>query len=127
MYNIKVNKEIPLTNKMVLSALKSIKKSNTRRPSSVGICGSVKMFFEDGNVFFTVKDQNILHRLMEDWPKHSGVSEFPICVHGPNPMKEYMACLNMWDQNTKYGQLRWELLEWLINKLESENVPQNAK
>lgn len=124
MFNIKLNKEITLTNKKILSALKAIKRNKKRQISTIGICGAVKRYFEEDNItFFTIKDQGVLHRLMKDWPKHSGVTEFPICVYGVSPMKEFTNCIDMWNQEKPYGQLRWELLDWLINTLEAE---QNA-
>ena len=121
MFNLETRKEVTLTNKKVLQSLKAIKRSKKRRLSTIGICGAVKRYFgEDGEIIVTIRDQDILHRLMKDWPKHSGVTEFPICAYGINPMKEFTGCIDMWNQDNPYGQLRWELLEWLINKLESE-------
>lgn len=128
MFDLKTRKEVTLTNKKVLQALKAIKRNKKRRLSTIGICGAVKRYFEEsGKNIVTIKDQDVLHRLMKGWPKHSGVTEFPICAYGVSPMKEFSNCIDMWNQDKPYGQLRWELLEWLINKLESENVPQNAK
>ena len=120
MFDLKTNKEVILTNKKVLQALKALHHSKKRRLNTIGICGAVKRYFEDGEIIVTIRDQDVLHRLMKDWPKHSGVTEFPICAYGVSPMKEFVACMDMWNQDYPYGQLRWELLEWLINKLESE-------
>ena len=121
MFNLETRKEVTLTNKRVLQALKAIKRNKKHRLSTIGICGAVKLYLTDsGGNIVTIRDQDVLHRLMKDWPKHSGVTEFPICAYGVSPMKEFVACMDMWNQKTPYGQLRWELLEWLINKLESE-------
>ena len=121
MLDIKTGKEVTLTNKKVLQALKALHRNKKRRLNTIGICGAVKHYFEeDSDIIVTIRDHYVLHRLMEDWPKHSGVTEFPICAYGVDPMKEFVACMDMWNQKTPYGQLRWELLEWLINKLESE-------
>ena len=121
MFNLETRKEVTLTNKKVLQALKAIKRSKKRRLSTLGICDAVKHYLkENSDIIVTIRDQDVLHRLMKDWPKHSGVTEFPICAYGVDPMKEFMTCMDMWNQKTPYGQLRWELLEWLINKLESE-------
>ena len=121
MFNLETRKEVTLTNKKVLQSLKAIKRSKKRRLSTIGICGAVKRYLTEssGNIV-TIRDQDVLLRLMKDWPKHSGVTEFPICAYGVDPMKEFSNCIDMWNQKTPYGQLRWELLEWLINKLESE-------
>ena len=121
MFDLRNNKEVTLANKEVLQALKTIHHSKKHRLSTIGICGAVKRYFEEGSdIIVTIRDQDVLHRLMKDWPKHSGVTEFPICAYGVSPMKEFEACMDMWNQKTPYGQLRWELLEWLIEKLESE-------
>ena len=121
MFNLKTNKEVALTEKKVLQALKAVRRNKRYRLNSIGICGAVRLYLRgsSGNII-TIKDQDVLYQLMKDWPKHSGVIEFPICAYGINPMKEFINCFNMWDPDTPYGQLRWELLEWLINKLESE-------
>lgn len=127
MFDLKTRKEVTLTNKKVLQALKAIRRSKKRRLATVGICGAVKLYLEESSrTIVTIRDQDVLHRLMKDWPKHSGIAEFPVST-GVNPMKEFVSCVDMWNQDKPYGQLRWELLEWLINKLESENVPQNAR
>lgn len=121
MFDLKTRKEVTLPNKKVLQALKAIHRDKKRRLSTIGICGAVKRYFEeDGRNIVTIKDQDVLHRLMKGWPKHSGVTEFPICAYGVSPMKEFTNCIDMWNQDKPYGQLRWELLEWLINKLERE-------
>ena len=121
MFDLKTNKEVILTDKKVLQALKAIKRNKKRRLGTLGICGAVKRYLtESSDIIVTIRDQDVLHRLMKDWPKHSGVTEFPICAYGVSPMKEFVACMDTWNQKTPYGQLRWELLEWLIEKLESE-------
>ena len=121
MFDLKTNKEVILTNKKVLQALKAIHRNKKCRLGTLGICGAVKLYLEKGRKnIVTIGDQDVLYRLMKDWPKHSGVTEYPICVYGVSPMKEFVACMDMWNQKTPYGQLRWELLEWLIEKLESE-------
>ena len=128
MFDLKTNKEVTLTDKKVLQALKAIHRNKKRRLNTIGICGAVKRYLEDSSRHIvTIRDQDVLHRLMKDWPKHSGVTEFPICAYGVDPMKEFITCMDMWNQKTPYGQLRWELLEWLINKLENENVNQNPR
>lgn len=128
MINYKTNEKVELTHSMILTALKAMKEVATYRISVLGICGCVSAYYlnRDG-LISNVKDQFIIEKLIEGWPKHSGVTEFPICAYGVSPMKEFANCIDMWNQKTPYGQLRWELLEWLINKLESENVNQNPR
>ena len=128
MINYKTNEEVELTHSMILTALKAIKEDSTYRVSRIGVCGCVRAYYlnRDG-LISNVRDQFVIEKLIEGWPKHSGVTEFPICAYGDSPMKEFVNCIDMWNQKTPYGQLRWELLEWLINKLESENVNQNPR
>lgn len=60
---------------------------------------------------------------MCEWPKRSD------CRVNPVPQKEGVRCpslaqmeymrlrennRSLWDANTEYGRLRWELLDWLI-------------
>ena len=121
MINIRTNKVTELANKQILSALKAIASNKEYRYHSTGICNAIRHYLvEHSDNYFTVWDSHTIYELMKDWPKHSGVTEFPICVYGVDPMKEYMGCYDKWDRKTEYGRLRWELLEWLIEKLESE-------
>ena len=121
MFDLKTNKEVILTDEKVLQALKAIHSNKERRLDTLGICGAVRRYFEEGgDIIVTIRDRDVLHRLMKDWPKHSGITEFPICAYGVDPIGEFAACMDMWNQKTPYGQLRWELLEWLIEKLERE-------
>ena len=121
MINYKTNEEVELTHGMILTALKAMKEAATYRVSGIGICGCVATYYlnRDG-LISNVRDQFIIEKLIEGWPKHSGVTEFPISIGRISPCKEYTRCDNKWDRRTEYGRLRWELLEWLINKLENE-------
>ena len=128
MINIRTNKVIELANKQILSALKAIASNKEYRYHSTGICDAIRHYLvERSENYFTVWDSYTIYELMKDWPKHSGVTEFPICAYGVDPMKEYMGCYDKWDRKTEYGRLRWELLEWLINKLENENAHQSSR
>ena len=121
MINYKTNEEVELTHSMILTALKAIKEDSTYRVSGIGICGCVRAYYlnRDG-LISNVRDQFVIEKLIEGWPKHSGVMELPISVGKISPWTEYFRCNNKWNRKTEYGRLRWELLEWLINKLESE-------
>lgn len=121
MINYKTNEEVELTHSMILTALKAIKGAATYRIRGIGICGCIGTYYLNRNgLVSSVSDQFIIEKLIEDWPKHSGVREFPISVGRISPWGEYTRCDNKWDRRTQYGRLRWELLEWLIEKLESE-------
>ena len=68
-----------------------------------------------------------LEALMASWPKYSGDRGFPV-PHTPecgyaSPRSAYYVARNartLWDRSTEYGQLRWELLEYLDATLTSE-------
>lgn len=95
----------------------------------VGICGNFKHAvvacvklesYELDQLRFT------LHKLMEHWPKFSGCSVYPIKVPKADIGKfrnyySYAGSRNLlWDKRTEYGRLRYELLDFLIEKFEAE-------
>ena len=65
---------------------------------------------------------NYLEELMLKWPKHSGSRAYPIPdPSGVTPPSAYfwatMHGNQKWDGKRKYGQLRWELLQFCINSI----------
>lgn len=63
--------------------------------------------------------------LMRQWPERSGHIDWPVPASQADKSPEaayhkYMESntKQMWDRNTEYGKLRWELLEWLIEELQ---------
>lgn len=66
----------------------------------------------------------LLH-LMQLWPGSSGHIDYPVPASridtSPKAAKVKYVKSNtkqMWDRDTEHGQLRWELLEWLIEELQ---------
>lgn len=66
----------------------------------------------------------LLH-LMQLWPGSSGHIDYPVPASriDTSPKAAYHKYMEsntkqMWDRNTEYGQLRWELLKWLIEELQ---------
>lgn len=58
--------------------------------------------------------------LAAHWPKFSGDRTYPVPTpEGHTPSHYYHTCPDLWDRNTPYGLLRWELLEWCIDTLEA--------
>ena len=49
MFDLKTNKEVILTDKKVLQALKALHRNKKRRLNTIGICGAVKRYFEEGS------------------------------------------------------------------------------
>lgn len=79
-----------------------------------GICINIKRIYpiEYGelNICQQIAD------LSKNWDKYSGSYAYPV-----GGQKEYYTDLDKWDKTTKYGALRRELLDFLINELEKEN------
>ena len=65
-----------------------------------------------------------LERLWKKWPKFSGNPRFPIPSPdtGPPGSAFYQGVDEgtNWDKRTKYGRLRWELLDFLIEQTKPE-------
>lgn len=83
-----------------------------------GICGQRLI-----NLWLSPRNYALMKDAMCEWPKRSECRVYPV------PQKEGISCasmaqmeymrlrekeLSLWDANTEYGALRWELLEWLI-------------
>lgn len=73
----------------------------------------------------TIRERGCLLHLMQQWPSRSGSVNFPVPASrtdtSPKAAQLKYAKSNtkqMWDSNTEHGQLRWELLEWLIEELQ---------
>ena len=55
------------------------------------------------------------------WEKYSGDILYPVpAVKYFTPFQEFNQTKNLWDRETEYGQLRWELLDHLIDCVERE-------
>lgn len=73
----------------------------------------------------TVSERGYMLYLMRQWPERSGHIDWPVPASrtDTSPKAAYHKYMEsntkqMWDRNTEYGQLRWELLEWLIEELQ---------
>lgn len=94
--------------KTIVDLLKEIRK----QPDNTGICNqrSINKLGRDA--------YRLLMTCMTMWPKYSGTTHYPIQVAGRCPVLTYHMCKNMWSRRSKYGLLRWELLDWLIEQPE---------
>lgn len=91
---------------MSVELLEELKQLHAQGGSSIGICHSVYCWHGPE-----------LAKLFTSWPKYSGDDFLPI----PGGVEAYAKAYRndtMWDRNTEYGALRWELLEWLIEELQ---------
>lgn len=92
--------------------------TNGPAPYNHGICTQV-------SEHLTVLEKGYMLYLMRQWPERSGHIDWPVPASRTDTSPKaayhkYMASdtKKMWDRNTEYGQLRWELLEWLIEELQ---------
>ena len=56
-------------------------------------------------------------KVLKSWPKHSGDVSYPIRTQTLDGRDAYYQLSNHWDNTTKYGQLRYELLNHVLNAL----------
>lgn len=69
----------------------------------------------------SIKAFNMVQKLMVQWPKYSGSYDYPVPAvkEDMTPKEQFHHDPNsLWDANTEYGALRWELLDWLIEQPE---------
>ena len=92
--------------------------TNGPAPNNHGICTQV-------SEHLTIQERGCLLRLMQQWPGRSGRVNFPVPANrtDTSPKAAYHKYMEsntkkMWDRDTEHGQLRWELLEWLIEELQ---------
>lgn len=93
--------------------------TNGPAPYNNGICTQLS------GVALTVLERGCLLHLMQLWPGSSNNANFPVPANktDTSPKAAYHKYMGsntkqMWDRDTEYGQLRWELLEWLIEELQ---------
>lgn len=107
-------------------------KADKDRPKSFGICGSIDGLWHGGK-FETDESvrygevRNALTELFQLWPKFSGSVFYPV----PDPTSDRdpawayddaAGYASMWDKRTSYGKLRWELLNFCIDKLKGKQA-----
>lgn len=101
------------TDSILLKALISLRDKGPLNVTQ-GICHNVKRIGWDELANYELSD------FMEGWPKHSRNNVYPIKVGEEHPGNTYNKTENLWDRNTEYGQLRWELLNYMIETLEKQ-------
>lgn len=97
-------------NKILLAELILVRDAGGN--TDYGICWSIDVTVRD-----MIPTDVMLEELFVKWPKFSGCTAYPI----RGSWRAYdEAKLNdtLWDRDTDYGALRWELLEWLIEELQ---------
>lgn len=98
----------------LLTALKQLRE-NGPYDRSTGICSQ----FDSPELYSTAELRQYLDSF-KTWPHYSGDSSFPV----PSPdvsieaIDAYFDNLgDLWDRDTEYGRLRWDLLDHIIKEL----------
>ena len=65
----------------------------------------------------------VVGTLSEKWTRFSGDINFPVpsSREGGCPVVAYSEAKSLWNKRTKYGRLRWELLDFLIEATKPED------
>lgn len=98
--------------------LKALKQIREQPASGFGICHQLyaQSCSDENTDYWRSKVRSLFRR----WPQFSGSADFPV----PHPTKPaciaYDSTQNKWNRRTKYGQARWDLLEFCISELEKE-------
>jgi hypothetical protein len=100
--------------------LKDIKK----KPHTIqcGICYNFKWHestFRNKELYDVLNQHDLS---ITQWPKFSGWVNYPI-PHSKDEHPEHAySNYDKWSKRTKYGRLRYELLDWLIEQFESKGA-----
>lgn len=131
-----------VTPAQILSALKAIQ-VKPRQPQ-YGICNNLdwQLSIELGNNFVHEHSlpngepaYTVITELSKKWPKFSGISSYPVPVPDslkPQYAKQTIPCEAIYDDLSEhkwlgeYGELRRELLQFLIEELENGNCSDNS-
>lgn len=98
----------------LLTALKQLCE-NGPNDRSAGICWQ----FDSPELYSTAELRQYKDSF-KTWPHYSGDISFP--VPSPDGFTEaidayFDKSIDLWDRNTEYGRLRWELLDHIIKEL----------
>lgn len=109
-----------ITDEELLKALKVVRDTPAFQFPELGICAGVEMYYNGQGFIFDSADGQELKHLMSLWPKFSGRTFYPVpsTNEGQDAYGAFHECIACWDKNTEYGQLRWELLDFCIQRLE---------
>jgi len=106
----------------VLEALKEIKNGNLLN-EHCGICSNLHYicrdwYWKDWDIaeWSYELGTNILDYYFEQWEHFSGNIEYPI----EGSPDEYGMQGDMWDETNEWGKLRWDLLDYLIERIEND-------
>lgn len=88
-----------------------------------GICANITEALRQRHSissYLSHKASNYVLLLADGWPDHSGDEGYPVpATNGLTAREAYIEAEDYWDKSTKYGELRRDLLDYLIERLEN--------
>ncbi len=84
-----------------------------------GICSNLREIADEGSYA-------LLADLWTKWPYFSGNRRYPV-PSSNSDSNSNVKNRSFWDKNTEYGQLRWNLLDFLISELSSLEGEDNGE
>ena len=107
---MKISNELKIA--ILPTLLKAVQKDI--QDKSEGLCGMLadRTNSKIDHELFLFKEQ-----CFESWKHYSGWLSFPIAsdTEGMDAGDKYLQCKNKWDKRTKYGRLRFDLTQHMIN------------
>lgn len=98
----------------LLTALKQLRENGPKNRDA-GICSQFDLYG-----LYSSEERRQFINSFKTWPHYSGDFSFPV----PSPDKSIEALdayfdksNDLWDCNTEYGRLRWDLLDHIIKEL----------
>lgn len=98
----------------LLTALKQLRENGPKNRDA-GICSQFDLYGS-----YSLKENRQFRASFETWPHYSGDDSFPV----PSPYKSMDAIdayfytdNDLWDRDTEYGRLRWDLLDHIIAEM----------
>lgn len=98
----------------LLTALKQLRENGPNNRDA-GICSQFDLYG-----LYSSEERQQFRDSFETWPHYSGDPSFPV----PSPDRSIAAIdyyfdkgNDLWDRDTEYGRLRWDLLDHIIKEL----------
>jgi hypothetical protein len=85
-----------------------------------GICTNYHLINGQCNPDILIMDMAEQGISFKDWKHFSGSLRYPVPAH-IDAEKAYDN-FDRWSKKSKYGQLRWQLLDWLIEQFEAKGA-----
>lgn len=123
-----------LAKKLLLRALQEIRDVGPVQ-NNAGICSNADAIIEDLTEDMYLEEQledidaidnvslaceNLRDETIEQWPKYNGNKAYPV-QGGGEEYSDAQLEMRLWNRDTEYGALRWELLNWMIGTLEGRH------